>query len=194
VPIAGEQEEEEKDVDDERRVTLDKFFKPRIGRSKTNESSQSSSKGDAVKKQRKPIPKANPSQSKNKLPPPNNPTSKTSPQDAEATVPAYTMPYQFYLNAATASSSSSTPTKAAALPSSAKQSTAATRKVQTTLNLSTKLPFKECKLCDTVYNPLHPADVKLHQVRHARVTGEGGGAWLAGEAKKGKGKGRRGLL
>ncbi|PHH62791.1 hypothetical protein CDD81_6683 [Ophiocordyceps australis] len=41
--------------------------------------------------------------------------------------------------------------------------------VQTTLNLSTKAPFAECKVCDTVWNPLYPADVKYHSRRHTTV-------------------------
>ncbi|PHH83063.1 hypothetical protein CDD82_3721 [Ophiocordyceps australis] len=41
--------------------------------------------------------------------------------------------------------------------------------VQTTLNLSTKAPFAECKVCDTVWNPLYPGDVKYHSRRHATV-------------------------
>jgi hypothetical protein len=41
--------------------------------------------------------------------------------------------------------------------------------VQTTLNLSAKAPFEECKVCDTVYNPQHPEDVRYHTKRHATV-------------------------
>ncbi|OHW94974.1 hypothetical protein CSPAE12_06380 [Colletotrichum incanum] len=39
--------------------------------------------------------------------------------------------------------------------------------VQTTINLSSKPAFMECKTCRIVYNPLHPADVKYHSQRHA---------------------------
>ncbi|KAJ0165590.1 hypothetical protein CTA2_10691 [Colletotrichum tanaceti] len=39
--------------------------------------------------------------------------------------------------------------------------------VQTTINLSSKPTFMECKTCRIVYNPLHPADVKYHSQRHA---------------------------
>ncbi|KAI6780232.1 uncharacterized protein J7T54_003011 [Emericellopsis cladophorae] len=41
--------------------------------------------------------------------------------------------------------------------------------VQTTLDLSTKAAFSECRICDTVWNPLHPEDVKYHNRRHAKV-------------------------
>ncbi|KAK1723340.1 hypothetical protein CaCOL14_012278 [Colletotrichum acutatum] len=47
--------------------------------------------------------------------------------------------------------------------------------VQTTINLSSKPTFMECKTCRIVYNPLHPADVKYHSQRHA--------AFLRGRAK-----------
>lgn len=77
-------------------------------------------------------------------------------------VPTYTMPYKFYLTAA-----ESRP------PPPAATGKRPARTVQTTLNLSTKQPFKECKLCDTVFNPLHAADVRLHQARHARMVGGG---------------------
>ncbi|KAK1492494.1 hypothetical protein CTAM01_09911 [Colletotrichum tamarilloi] len=48
--------------------------------------------------------------------------------------------------------------------------------VQTTINLSSKPTFMECKTCRIVYNPLHPADVKYHAQRHA--------AFLRGRSKK----------
>jgi acetyltransferase ESCO-like protein len=38
--------------------------------------------------------------------------------------------------------------------------------VQTTINLSTKSTFEECKVCRIVYNPLHPPDVKFHTKQH----------------------------
>lgn len=43
--------------------------------------------------------------------------------------------------------------------------------VQTTLSLSigSSAGMRECKLCDTVYNPFHPEDVKVHAKRHAVV-------------------------
>ena len=41
--------------------------------------------------------------------------------------------------------------------------------VQMTLNISSQAPFSECKLCDTVWNPLYPDDVKYHSRRHATV-------------------------
>ncbi|KAK0384641.1 hypothetical protein NLU13_8727 [Sarocladium strictum] len=41
--------------------------------------------------------------------------------------------------------------------------------VQTTLNISPQAAFSECKMCDTVWNPLYPDDVKYHQKRHAAV-------------------------
>lgn len=41
--------------------------------------------------------------------------------------------------------------------------------VQTTLSLAigSSAGMRECKLCDTVYNPFHPEDVKVHAKRHA---------------------------
>ncbi|KAK2008227.1 hypothetical protein LZ32DRAFT_609675 [Colletotrichum eremochloae] len=39
--------------------------------------------------------------------------------------------------------------------------------VQTTINLSSKPAFMECKICRILYNPLHPPDVKYHSQRHA---------------------------
>ncbi len=44
---------------------------------------------------------------------------------------------------------------------------AASAEVQTTLNISNQAPFSECKICDTVWNPLYPDDVKYHTKRHA---------------------------
>ncbi|KAH6896693.1 hypothetical protein B0T10DRAFT_162323 [Thelonectria olida] len=39
--------------------------------------------------------------------------------------------------------------------------------VQTTLNISLQAAFDECKICNTVWNPLYPDDVKFHQKQHA---------------------------
>ncbi|KKY38826.1 putative vacuolar er assembly vma12 [Diaporthe ampelina] len=41
--------------------------------------------------------------------------------------------------------------------------------IQTTLSLAvgSSAGMRECKLCDTVYNPFHPEDVKVHAKRHA---------------------------
>ncbi|KFA69776.1 hypothetical protein S40285_10363 [Stachybotrys chlorohalonatus IBT 40285] len=41
--------------------------------------------------------------------------------------------------------------------------------VQTTLSLSAQPSFSECRICDTVWNPLYPDDVKYHSKRHAAV-------------------------
>lgn len=43
--------------------------------------------------------------------------------------------------------------------------------VQTTLALAIggSTGMRECKVCDTVYNPFHPEDVKVHAKRHAGV-------------------------
>ncbi|EFY84887.1 hypothetical protein J3459_009748 [Metarhizium acridum] len=41
--------------------------------------------------------------------------------------------------------------------------------VQTTLNISSKAAFAECKVCNTVWNPLYPDDVKYHDKRHKTV-------------------------
>lgn len=40
---------------------------------------------------------------------------------------------------------------------------------QTTLNISSQAAFSECKVCDSVWNPLFPDDVKYHTKRHAAV-------------------------
>ncbi|KUI72446.1 hypothetical protein VM1G_07528 [Cytospora mali] len=47
--------------------------------------------------------------------------------------------------------------------------------VQTTLslNIGTGAGMRECKVCDTVYNPFHPEDVKVHAKRHAVVLKNG---------------------
>ncbi|KAL0937014.1 uncharacterized protein CTRU02_209230 [Colletotrichum truncatum] len=42
-----------------------------------------------------------------------------------------------------------------------------TATIQTTINISSKPTFEECKTCRIVYNPLHPPDVKYHSQRHA---------------------------
>lgn len=41
--------------------------------------------------------------------------------------------------------------------------------VQTTINLSTKSTFEECKICQIVFNPLHPPDVKFHTKKHKAI-------------------------
>lgn len=41
--------------------------------------------------------------------------------------------------------------------------------VQTTLNISSKAAFAECKVCNIVWNPLYPDDVKYHDKRHKTV-------------------------
>ncbi|KAH0492701.1 hypothetical protein TgHK011_007642 [Trichoderma gracile] len=41
--------------------------------------------------------------------------------------------------------------------------------IQTTLNISSKAAFSECKICDTVWNPLYPDDVKFHNKTHKAV-------------------------
>lgn len=46
---------------------------------------------------------------------------------------------------------------------------APSRPVQTTLNISAQAPFSECKVCDTVWNPLCPDDVVYHKKRHSTV-------------------------
>lgn len=56
-------------------------------------------------------------------------------------------------------------TEDTAKPASAKP----TPTVQTTLNISSKPSFSECKVCDTVWNPLYPDDEKYHKKRHAAV-------------------------
>ncbi|CAF3484107.1 unnamed protein product [Fusarium graminearum] len=41
--------------------------------------------------------------------------------------------------------------------------------VQMTLNLSSQAAFSECKVCNTVWNPLCPDDVKFHIKQHAAI-------------------------
>lgn len=41
--------------------------------------------------------------------------------------------------------------------------------VQTTLNISAQAVITECTICDTVWNPLYPDDVKYHIKRHKAV-------------------------
>lgn len=41
--------------------------------------------------------------------------------------------------------------------------------VQTTLNISSKAAFEECKTCECLWNPLFPPDVQYHQRRHAAI-------------------------
>jgi hypothetical protein len=41
--------------------------------------------------------------------------------------------------------------------------------VQTTLNISSRAAFSECRVCDTVWNPQYPDDVRYHTKRHAAV-------------------------
>ncbi|PNP40764.1 hypothetical protein TGAMA5MH_07204 [Trichoderma gamsii] len=48
--------------------------------------------------------------------------------------------------------------------------------VQTTLNISAQAAFSECKICNTVWNPLYPDDVKYHIKTHKAV--------LRGEKKR----------
>lgn len=52
-----------------------------------------------------------------------------------------------------------------------KRKAAPKQTVQTTLALAIggNAGMRECKVCDTVYNPLHPEDVKVHAKRHAGV-------------------------
>ncbi|KAF4500516.1 vacuolar er assembly vma12 [Fusarium agapanthi] len=50
-----------------------------------------------------------------------------------------------------------------------KRGKAKTPTVQTTLNLSSQAAFSECKVCNTVWNPLYPDDVQFHTKQHAAV-------------------------
>ncbi|KAJ4093399.1 hypothetical protein NW756_005310 [Fusarium oxysporum] len=50
-----------------------------------------------------------------------------------------------------------------------KRGKAKTPTVQTTLNLSSQAAFSECKVCNTVWNPLYPDDVRFHTKQHAAV-------------------------
>ncbi|KAM0525716.1 hypothetical protein ACHAPE_000427 [Trichoderma viride] len=68
----------------------------------------------------------------------------------------------------TSSSSSPSPTKNSTTikPKKNKPSSPA---VQTTLNISAQAAFSECKICNTVWNPLYPDDVKYHIKTHKAV-------------------------
>ncbi|KAM0249529.1 hypothetical protein ACHAQJ_008996 [Trichoderma viride] len=70
--------------------------------------------------------------------------------------------------------SSKSTSSASSSPSPKRKSTRAKTKssspsIQTTLNISTQAPFSECKICDTVWNPLYPDDVKYHIKTHKAV-------------------------
>ncbi|KAI1016110.1 hypothetical protein LB504_009179 [Fusarium proliferatum] len=52
---------------------------------------------------------------------------------------------------------------------SGKRGKVKTPTVQTTLNLSSQAAFSECKVCNTVWNPLYPDDVKFHTKQHAAI-------------------------
>ncbi|KAF5546669.1 vacuolar er assembly vma12 [Fusarium mexicanum] len=54
-------------------------------------------------------------------------------------------------------------------PKPGKRGKAKAPTVQTTLNLSSQAAFSECKMCNTVWNPLYPDDVKFHKKQHAAV-------------------------
>lgn len=68
----------------------------------------------------------------------------------------------------TTSSAASSPRRTS--PRKAKsKSKSSSPSVQTTLNISAQAPFSECKICDTVWNPLYPDDVKYHTKTHKAV-------------------------
>jgi hypothetical protein len=74
----------------------------------------------------------------------------------------------------TAEAISKSTSSASSSPSPKRKSTRVKTKssspsVQTTLNISTQAPFSECKICDTVWNPLYPDDVKYHIKTHKAV-------------------------
>jgi hypothetical protein len=69
-------------------------------------------------------------------------------------------------DATSSSSSSPSPTEMSTTrPKKLKLSSA----VQTTLNISAQAAFSECKICNTVWNPLYPDDVKYHIKTHKAV-------------------------
>jgi hypothetical protein len=110
------------------------------------------------------------------LPLPSSPLSTNEEECQPDQAGFYSHPYSYYVNASRRQAVTFATTNPTRKPPSGP-------KIQTTLNLSTKLPFKECKLCDTVYNPLHPADVKLHQAMHERALRSSGLA-LGGKKRK----------
>ncbi|KAJ3530283.1 hypothetical protein NM208_g9398 [Fusarium decemcellulare] len=59
--------------------------------------------------------------------------------------------------------------ESAATGTKPKKQKAKSSTVQTTLNLSSQAAFSECKVCNTVWNPLYPDDVKFHTKQHAAV-------------------------
>ncbi|KAM0460916.1 hypothetical protein ACHAO4_001712 [Trichoderma viride] len=73
-------------------------------------------------------------------------------------------------------SNKDTTTSSSSSPSSTEQSAIKPKKnklsspaVQTTLNISAQAAFSECKICNTVWNPLYPDDVKYHTKTHKAV-------------------------
>ncbi|CAI4217541.1 unnamed protein product [Parascedosporium putredinis] len=161
-PISAEEDNKKKAVSEDedegsRRGALDSFFKPRIANAESKEETTSQATRRASRRN-KDLPR--------------DVVSSPPAQTPETATPVYNMPYSFYVNAAKAAAAAA----AAPEPASTQRTAPGAKTVQTTLNISAKLPFKECRICDTVYNPLHPADVKLHQTRHAKATGEGTGS------------------
>lgn len=69
----------------------------------------------------------------------------------------------------TSSSSSPSPTKKSATIKPLKKKKPSSPSVQTTLNISAQAAFSECKICNTVWNPLYPDDVKYHIKTHKAV-------------------------
>ncbi|KAL6897115.1 hypothetical protein GGI43DRAFT_410281 [Trichoderma evansii] len=68
-------------------------------------------------------------------------------------------------DAASSSSSSPSPIQ----KSTTKPKKKLSPSIQTTLNISAQAAFSECKVCNTVWNPLYPDDVKYHIKTHKAV-------------------------
>ncbi|KAH8124266.1 hypothetical protein ACSS6W_002469 [Trichoderma asperelloides] len=69
----------------------------------------------------------------------------------------------------TASSSSSSPSPTEKPTTTKPKKKPSSPSIQTTLNISAQAAFSECKICNTVWNPLYPDDVKYHTKTHKAV-------------------------
>lgn len=72
-------------------------------------------------------------------------------------------------NKDTISSSSSSSPSPTEKPTTKPKKKPSPPSIQTTLNISAQAAFSECKICNTVWNPLYPDDVKYHTKTHKAV-------------------------
>ncbi|KAL7817608.1 hypothetical protein V8C44DRAFT_321208 [Trichoderma aethiopicum] len=106
-----------------------------------------------------------------------HPSDETTPQSS-TTLNAHTKASKSNTSASSTSTSTppspSSPSRKTSLgnhqkPRPSKRPPPSSSAVQTTLNISAKAAFSECKICDTVWNPLYPDDVKFHNKTHKAV-------------------------